>query len=174
MNRAATTFHAAWECCTARSSSIVDGRTQEKRMTTRVEPNDTHATGERIDIPVSGMTCAACQARVQRTLSRHPGVQDAAVNLMTRTATVTYDPAAASPEGLVDAIRSTGYGAEVPSATRTAAGDQDAQDRATAEECVDLKRKAVVSLAAGAIAMLISMPLMTPGDHGGMSGTSDP
>ena len=69
---------------------------------------------ERIDIPVSGMTCAACQARVQRTLARQPGVRDAAVNLMTRTATVTFDPGASSPESLVTAIRSTGYGAELP------------------------------------------------------------
>ena len=101
-------------------------------MATRVEPNETRATGERIDIPVSGMTCAACQARVQRTLSRQPGVHDAAVNLMTRTATVNYDPETASPERLVDAIRSTGYGAELPVPSRTVLEDQEAQDRAYA------------------------------------------
>src|ERR671929_182140 len=37
----------------------------------------------RVRIPVSGMTCAACQARVQRTLVRRPGVHDASVNLLT-------------------------------------------------------------------------------------------
>ena len=143
-------------------------------MATRVDPNETHVTGERIDIPVSGMTCAACQARVQRTLSRQPGVHDAAVNLMTRTASVTYDPDTASPEGLVDVIRSTGYGAELPVPSRTALEDQEAQDRAYAEEYLELRRKAIVSLIAGVIAMLISMPLMAPATHGGMSGTSDP
>jgi Cu+-exporting ATPase len=143
-------------------------------MATRVEPNETHATGERIDIPVSGMTCAACQARVQRTLSRQPGVHGAAVNLMTRTATVNYDPGTASPERLVDAIRSTGYGAELPVPSRTALEDQEAQDRAYAEEYLELRRKAIVSLVAGIVAMLISMPLMTPASHGGLSGTSDP
>src|SRR5688572_21878929 len=80
-------------------------------------PGDAHGGGERetIRIPVSGMTCAACQARVQRTLQRQAGVADASVNLMMHTATVTFDPAAVSPSRLVDAIRETGYGAELAS-----------------------------------------------------------
>src|SRR5688500_5418859 len=138
------------------------------------EPIATAQSGERIDIPVSGMTCAACQARVQRTLARAPGVQDAAVNLMTRTATVTYDPDATSPSALVEAIRSTGYGADLPVPDRTALEDQEAQDRAYADEYRELKRKAIVSLVAGVVAMVVSMPLMAPADHGGMSGTADP
>jgi Cu+-exporting ATPase len=144
-------------------------------MTTAgLEPIATAQSGERIDIPVSGMTCAACQARVQRTLAREPGVQDAAVNLMTRTATVTYDPDATSPSALVDAIRSTGYGADLPVPDRTALEDQEAQDRAYADEYQELRRKAIVSVVAGVVAMVISMPLMAPAGHGGMSGTADP
>ena len=143
-------------------------------MATRVAPNEMHESDERIDIPVSGMTCAACQARVQRTLTRQPGVHDAAVNLMTNTATVTYDPAAASPEALIDAIRATGYGADLPAIHRTALEEQEAQDVAYAEEYAELKRKAIVSFVAGVVAMLISMPLMTPSVHGAMGGTSDP
>ena len=132
------------------------------------------ASADRIDIPVSGMTCAACQARVQKTLARQPGVHDAAVNLMTRTATVTYDPAASSPSALVDAIRSTGYGADLPVQDRTAIEEQEAQDVAYAEEYDALRTKAMISLVAGVIAMIVSMPLMAPAHHGGMSGTSDP
>ena len=48
-------------------------------------------------IPVSGMTCASCQARVQRTLTQAPGVVDASVNLMTGDATIAYDPSATAP-----------------------------------------------------------------------------
>ena len=144
-------------------------------MTARLSPNDTDAIAtERIDIPVSGMTCAACQARVQRTLARQPGVREAAVNLMTRTATVDYDPATSSPDSLVSAIRSTGYGAELPVVDRTALDEQEAQDRAYEEEYHELRRKAIVSFIAGALAMLVSMPLMAPAAHGAMSGTSDP
>src|SRR4029450_5671953 len=105
----------------------------------------------RIDIPVSGMTCAACQSRVQRRLVRQPGVRDAAVNLMTRTASVTYDPAEASPQELVDAIRTTGYGADLP-LNRAVLEEQEAADRAYAEEYRDLARKAGFTLVAGFIA----------------------
>ena len=42
-----------------------------------------------VSFPVSGMTCAACQARVQKALVSEPGVIDASVNLLTRSAAVT-------------------------------------------------------------------------------------
>ena len=64
------------------------------------------------------MTCAACSARVQRTLERTPGVSAANVNLMTGSATVSYDPSTVTPDRLVEAIRDTGYGAELPPRTR--------------------------------------------------------
>ena len=146
-------------------------------MTALPAPNEVHTHDDRstrIDIPVSGMTCAACQARVQRTLTRQPGVRDAAVNLMTRTATVTYDPGASSPDLLVTAIRSTGYGAELPPTNSTALDEQEAQDRAYEQEYHELRRKAIVSFIAGIVAMVISMPLMVPAAHGAMGGTSDP
>ena len=110
-------------------------------------------------IPVTGMTCAACQSRVQRTLQQQAGVQDASVNLMMGTATVTYDPAAVAPAALVEAIKATGYGAEMPSDERNAFEEQEARDAATAAEFQDLKWKAIVSGAVGAIAMAV-MPWM--------------
>jgi Cu+-exporting ATPase len=130
-------------------------------------------TPARIRIPVSGMTCAACQARVQRVLQRHPGVADATVNLMTNDASVAYDAALTSPGALVDAIRSTGYGASLPEPGRTAMEEQDAQDAARAEELARLRTKTFVSLAIGAVTMLLSMPLMTAHAHLGL-GTTDP
>src|SRR5688572_27764911 len=75
------------------------------------------ATGT-VTIPVDGMTCAACSARVQRALQRAPGVADASVNLMLRNAVVSFDAAATSPDRLVDVIRDTGYGAELPAEDR--------------------------------------------------------
>ena len=109
--------------------------------------------GSTIRIPVSGMTCAACQARVQRTLQRQPGVADASVNLMLHDATITYDPTAVSPEKLVEAIRATGYGADLPRADQSALEEQEGRDRAIADDLRDLKRKALVSGAIGAAAM---------------------
>jgi Cu+-exporting ATPase len=114
-----------------------------------------------IRIPVSGMTCAACSARVQRALEKEPGVSDANVNLMMKTATVSFDPNSVSPNRLVDTIRATGYGAELASPDQTAFEEQEARDRATAEEFRDLKTKAIVSGIAGIVAMIVSMPLMS-------------
>ena len=110
-------------------------------------------------IPVTGMTCAACQSRVQRTLQQQPGVSDATVNLMMGNATVTYDPAAVAPSALVAAIRETGYGAELPSPEQDAFKEQEARDHATAEEFRTLRMKAIVSGAIGVVAMGV-MPLM--------------
>jgi Cu+-exporting ATPase len=118
--------------------------------------------GERtIRIPVSGMTCAACQARVQRTLQREPGVVDAGVNLMMHDATVRYTPATTSPERLVEAIRATGYGAELPPAEEPSAFDeQRARDEAQEAEFAELRRKAIVSGSIGVVAMIAPMALM--------------
>jgi Cu+-exporting ATPase len=138
-------------------------------MSTTTHDHSAHApslpAGGKVTIPVSGMTCAACSGRVQRALEKHPGVNTAAVNLMLRNATVEFDPAATSPDALVDAIRSTGYGAELPVPDQTAFAEQEAQDRAHDEEFRDLRLKAGVSFAVALIAMLVSMPLMAGAEH---------
>jgi len=124
------------------------------------------ADTDAIRIPVSGMTCAACSARIQRALEKQPGVADANVNLMMKTATVRFDPDVVTPERLVDTIRDTGYGAELASPDQTAFEEQEARDRATAEEFRDLRTKAIVSGVVGLLAMIVSMPLMS---HVGIS-----
>jgi Cu+-exporting ATPase len=110
-------------------------------------------------IPVTGMTCAACQSRVQRTLQKHDGVRDATVNLMMGTATVSYDADTVKPEALVQAIVDSGYGAELPRDDRSAFEEQEARDAATAAEFRELKTKAIASGIVGAIAMAL-MPFM--------------
>ena len=113
-------------------------------------------------IPVSGMTCAACSGKVQRTLETTPGVTGANVNLMTGTASVSYDPAAVSPERLVEIIRSTGYGADLPKPDDS---DEDLLSARDAEQTAEARRlwqKFVVSAAAAALIMGITM---RPGGH---------
>jgi Cu+-exporting ATPase len=61
-----------------------------------------------LDLDVSGMTCAACQANVQRALARQPGVTSASVNLMTGTARVVFDPSLVSPPRLISAVETVG------------------------------------------------------------------
>ena len=65
---------------------------------------------ERVDLPVSGMTCAACARTIERTLAIAPGVSRANVNLATNTATVEYDPAQVQPRDFTRAIEELGYG----------------------------------------------------------------
>ena len=120
-------------------------------------------TTGKVVIPVTGMTCAACQSRVQRTLNRTPGVHDASVNLMMGSATVSYDPSVVKPDALVDTIRGTGYGAELPFPDRTAFEEQAARDDAQTAEFAELRQKAIVSGIAGGVAMLVSMVGMGSG-----------
>ncbi len=61
------------------------------------------------DIAIGGMTCASCVSRVERALTRVPGVEAAAVNLASETARITFDPRAVDPARLARAIRDAGY-----------------------------------------------------------------
>ncbi|HEY7768362.1 heavy metal translocating P-type ATPase [Longimicrobium sp.] len=137
-------------------------------------PAATQAAAGKVTIPVSGMTCAACSGRVQRALEKQPGVQAAAVNLMTKNATVHFDPGATSPQALVDTIRGTGYGASLAHDGQTAFDEQEAQDRAQDEEFRELRTKALASFAVAMIAMVASMPLMAEDAHAGHGATVDP
>jgi len=113
---------------------------------------------ESITLPVVGMTCAACQHHVEEALRTTAGVADARVDLMAHRARITFDPAATAPEKLVAAIRKAGYDAVLPRPGAAAA----ARESETAAA-----RKAWVMIAAGAVAMLLAMPL------GGQMGAVD-
>jgi Cu+-exporting ATPase len=65
-------------------------------------------TANLIKLPIEGMTCASCVARVETALLKVPGVGSAEVNLATESASVTYAEGAA-PEALVAAVRAAGY-----------------------------------------------------------------
>lgn len=121
-------------------------------MTTALSPDQT-----KISFPVTGMTCAACQARVQRALNAEPGVIDASVNLLTNSAVVRYDPQAVAPERLVEAVRSTGYDAELPDESGRPCMREAGTDRSEAAEFRELATKASVSVLAGVLAMVTSM-----------------
>ena len=64
----------------------------------------------RVDLPITGMTCASCASRVEKSLARSPGVQRAGVNLATARATVEYDPRTTGVRNLVRAVEDAGYG----------------------------------------------------------------
>ncbi|MEI9968778.1 MAG: cation transporter [Terracidiphilus sp.] len=111
-----------------------------------------HST-ESLTLPVLGMTCASCQHHVEEALRDTSGVEQARVDLMAHRASIVFDPALAAPEQLVAAIRGAGYDAVLPRAGEGAHHDHDANTG------TDLK--AWVTLASGAAAMLLAMPLGT-------------
>ena len=127
-----------------------------------------------VTLPVAGMTCAACQSRVQRQLSRAPGVSDASVNLLMGSATVTFDPLLSNPAALVKVVMDTGYGAELPSVNDDVVEQLAARDATTSREYESLKLRSITSGIAGIVAMLISMPLMSRNDHADMGVVADP
>ena len=139
-----------------------------------VVSSDDAAGVQTITLPVSGMTCAACQSRVQRQLGRAPGVSDASVNLLMGSATVTFDPALSTPATLVKVVLDTGYGAELPAADDDVVEQLAARDETTSRDYDALRLRAIVSGAAGAIAMVASMPLMASNEHAGMGVVADP
>jgi Cu+-exporting ATPase len=125
----------------------------------------------RITLPVEGMTCAACQATVQKALTSTPGVTRAAVNLMTKEAAVTYDPSVLTPAGIVDAINNTGYESRLPAPAGAAMPGEDERERALHHAYAALLKKALVSLALGLAAMFV--PMVIGGDMNAMTGSTD-
>jgi P-type Cu+ transporter len=80
---------------------------------TATSPPQHTDTTQTAELAVSGMTCASCVMRVEKKLKRVPGVADAAVNLATERATVTFDRTQTDTTALVKAVESAGYGATV-------------------------------------------------------------
>ncbi len=132
------------------------------------------ATSSQVTIPVGGMTCAACQSRVQRALGKVPGVRDASVNLMLNNATVAFDPTMVSPQALVERIRDTGYEAEIPKGEKTSLEAQDENERKQEAEFRALRLRAIVAGIAGVVAMFFSMPLMMYTSHVSGAPGNDP
>ncbi|MCC7070988.1 MAG: heavy metal translocating P-type ATPase [Deltaproteobacteria bacterium] len=114
---------------------------------------------ESVTLPVGGMTCAACVAHVEGALKGSPGVAEATVSLMTRSASVTFARALTTPEALVEAVRRSGYTADLPRRDLLAA--QRADDDAHAREARSLLARALVLVLGMGVAMFASMPLMT-------------
>jgi len=80
------------------------------------------------DIPIEGMTCATCVSRVERALSETPGVEHASVNLVTKRASVRFDPERATRDAMTRAIEDAGY--QVGAPQRPNEPDHEARDRA--------------------------------------------
>ncbi len=110
-----------------------------------IAPNDTRT---RLDI--SGMTCAACVGRVERTLAKIAGVSKASVNLATETAQVEHEPDAVRPSVLIAAIEQAGYGARIHDDLHPQGGNA----------APPLDRDLIAAVAALALAAPLALPML--------------
>lgn len=76
----------------------------------KLQPNEGRA--ESVTLAITGMTCAACATRIEKNISKVPGVKKASVNLATEKAAVTYDPSEAKIEDVIEKVKKTGYGVQ--------------------------------------------------------------
>jgi P-type Cu+ transporter len=111
---------------------------------------ETSRTPERLELPITGMTCASCAARVERRLNELDGVS-ASVNYATERASVDFDPSAVAPEQLVDAVEAAGYAAVLP------ASEPEAEPAEESDELASLRRRLVISTALALPVLPISM-----------------
>jgi P-type Cu+ transporter len=82
----------------------------------------------KLELPITGMTCASCANRIERKLNKLDGVE-ASVNYATEEAAVRFDPARASVSDLLGAVEAAGYRAALASETREAADRAEAARR---------------------------------------------
>ena len=94
---------------------------------------------------VGGMTCAACQAHVDRAVSKLDGVQGVAVNLLAGSMMVDYDPAQVSPDDICTAVDRAGYSASPVEAGANSSGNAQARSGATHMESPTKKLEATAS-----------------------------
>lgn len=107
---------------------------------------------EAIDLQIGGMTCAACSGRLEKLLSRLPGVESAAVNLATERATVSAPAGAISQQQLIDAVIRAGFTA-TPLVSAV-------EQQATLE--VENQRRTRAELRLLLLSVLLTIPLALP------------
>ncbi len=108
----------------------------------------------KVELPITGMTCANCAATIERTLNKKvPGVMNAAVNFATEKATVEYIPGLVSRADMVAAIEKAGYGVIEASADEM----EDAEQAARDAEIRDQTRKFWIGVAFSLPLFLLSM-----------------
>ena len=112
---------------------------------------------------VGGMTCAACQAHVDRAVSKLDGVQSVAVNLLAGSMMVDYDPAQVSPDDICTAVNRAGYSASpVSTGTGAAGSNGNAQARSGAAHMESPTKKLEAAASAMRTRLIVSIVFLIP------------
>ena len=111
---------------------------------------------------VGGMTCAACQAHVDRAVSKLDGVQSVAVNLLAGSMLVDYNPAQVSPDDICTAVDRAGYSASPVSTGTEAAPNGSAQARSGAAHMESPTKKLEAAASAMRTRLIVSIVFLIP------------
>ena len=103
---------------------------------------------------VTGMSCAACSARVEKAVSRVPGVTSCSVSLLTNSMGVE---GSAAPQDIIAAVQAAGYGASLKGAGKAAPSAAEAEAALEDHETPKLKRRLLWSLGFLLVLMYFSM-----------------
>lgn len=107
--------------------------------------NKPAGSGQSADFDITGMTCAACSARIEKVLGRMPGISSVNVNLAMETAHVEYAPGDVTPDAIMEKVSSIGYKAELK---------QERKENGKREELIVHKRNKWI------LSGLLSLPLL--------------
>ena len=111
---------------------------------------------------VGGMTCAACQAHVDRAVSKLDGVQSVAVNLLAGSMLVDYDPAQVNPDDICTAVDRAGYSASPVNAGDDTAPSGSAQARSGATHMESPTKKLEAAASAMRTRLIVSIVFLIP------------
>jgi Cu+-exporting ATPase len=104
-------------------------------------------TGEKVELNIIGMTCAACATRIEKGLNKVEGVTKASVNLALENATIEYNPAQTGPNDMMKQVEKLGYQANLKDE------QQESLAEMKAKELVTQQGKFIFSL-------ILSVPLL--------------
>lgn len=106
---------------------------------------------------ITGMTCSACSARVEKSVSKLPGIQEVAVNLLKNSMVASYDETVLSADEIVKAVEKAGYGAFPQASGKSKKTEKNVGDDTAKIEYQKMKKRLVISLVFGGLLFYISM-----------------
>ena len=124
--------------------SFDPGKIQVNDIVKAIQDTGFGITAAKVELPITGMTCANCAMNIERTLNRRvPGVITVSVNFASERATVQYLPMLTNLETIVDAIQNAGFGAILPDEDTE---EEDVEQGARRLEIANQTRKFLVGL----------------------------
>ena len=95
---------------------------------------------------ITGMSCAACSARIEKGISGMEGIEQCSVNLLKNSMTVSYDEDRLDSDGIIHMVEDIGYGAAVHDAGPRAQGNSPAKKTGAAAQTELMKKRLMISM----------------------------